>query len=121
MAIPVDAVSIAEPMDPTDLIKYEADMGGYLDEGQSIASYTLALLPDAALVGVSIVETGGRVPVLVEEDRVIQFWLEVDPADREDVAFSGSGMKIGIVVTIETSAVPSERRQRTFVVTGRQR
>mgnify|MGYP001005653503 CR=1 FL=1 len=121
MALPTDAVAIAEPMDPTDLLPWEADMSSYLEDGQEIASYTLALYPDAALLGLSILSAAPRAPVLLEDDSVIQFWLEVDPGHREDPAFSSAGLVAGILVTIETNSVPLKRRQRTFAVTVRQR
>lgn len=120
MTIPTDAVVFAEVMDPADLMEYEANMTDLLDNASAITSFTIALLPDAILAGVQIKSGAAYDPGLVLVNKAIDFWLEVQVADRENVAYT-AGIRVGVVITINTNHVPARRRQRTFVVNVRQR
>lgn len=123
MALPKEPIYLGEPMDPADLADYEAEFT--LEPGSEIASYVIATMPEAALVGLSVKQDMAYQPVLINgvtaNNNVVRFWLEVDPLDREDAAFSGEGVTLGVVITATTNSVPPRRKQRTFTVTVRQR
>ena len=116
MPLPSNPAAWAPPMDPADLLDYKAEFGDWLGEGQAIATFEVALMPEAALLGVSVKDGEGRQPMLADDDTSIVIWLEVDDARRDDAAFSGAGATIGVVFTIVTTTSPSRRRQRTFTV-----
>jgi len=118
MSIPITAAVWLQAMDPTDQIDYVADFMGatpLLDVGETIAGFTVALMPEAVLLGVMISSGSGRDPVLIA-GTAIKIWLEVQTADREDPEFTGKGVVVGVVFTITTTSSPSRRRQRTFAL-----
>ena len=69
MPIPSDAATWLDAMDPADLIDYEANMEPLLETAESINTFTVALMPEAVLLGVQIatgiVDGGNRDPVKV--------------------------------------------------------
>jgi hypothetical protein len=116
-AIPAKAVPFADSADPYDLVEWVAECAGkILEPGETIADFTLNLHSDAIALGVAIRDDGAYVPGLVDTDTSIQFWLEVDPLDRDNAAFD-SGLKVGIIVSVDTDSTPPRRRQRTWVAT----
>ena len=119
MAIPSSPIALPETMDPADLADYT--LAFQLEGDSAIASYVLAPLPEAALLGISIVEAGAYAHGLIEDNRAILVWLQVDEPDREDPAFDGGGVTIGIAATVTTTSDPSRRKQRTFTVKVAQR
>lgn len=115
MAIPVLAVPLGPPMDPSDLIEYEVDFGELvLGDDEDILDYALALGPEGAVVGLSILSDGLYAPQVVE-GTVIRLWFEVEPASRENPDFM-AGVDVPITCTITTTSVPSRRWQRTVVL-----
>jgi hypothetical protein len=117
VAIPAKAVAFDSSADPYDLVEWVAEAAGkILETGESIAAFTLNLHSDAIALGVSIKNTGAYAPGLVDANKSIQFWLEVDPSFRDDPAFD-LGLKVAIIVSIDTDSVPARRRQRTWVAT----
>lgn len=123
MALPKDPISLGEPMDPADLADYEAEFT--LETGTQIGSYTIAMMPEAALVGLAVRADMTYAPVVVNgtggSNNTVRLWLDVDPAYREDTTYSGEGTTFGVVITATTNSVPPRRKQRTFTVTVRQR
>lgn len=121
MAIPDTASAWPQWMDPTDMVDYVANFRGdtpLLEVGEEIATFTVALLPEAALLGVEIIEGvhegADRSPLLFETNSKIRLWMHVLEPSREDPVFDGEGVNVGIVFTIVTNANPTRRRQRTF-------
>jgi hypothetical protein len=105
-------------MDPTDQVDYLARFDGpapVLEADETIASYTVELMPEAAGAGLIVSQGGGRDPALVD-GKAISLWFEVDVAKRESGIFA-KGIAAGVVFTIITTAIPARRRQRTFVLT----
>ena len=122
MPIPSDAATWLDPMDTSDLIDYEANMEPLLETAETIASFTVALMPEAALLGVTVETVAPRDPQLVTPaNKRIKVWMSVLIANREDPIFDGVGVDVGVVFTITTNSVPSRRRQRTYKLTVRQR
>ena len=130
MPIPSDAATWLDAMDPADLIDYEANMEPLLETAESINTFTVALMPEAVLLGVEIatglVDGGNRDPAKVTGtggavDKRIKIWMNVLPANREDPIFDGVGVDVGVVFTITTNSAPPRRRQRTYKLTVRQR
>jgi hypothetical protein len=116
-AIPAKAVAFTASADPYDLVEWVAECADkILEPGEAISTYTLNLHSEAIALGVSIRNDGAYVPLLVDANKSIQFWIEVDPSFREDPAFQ-SGFKVAIVILVNTESVPPRRRQRTWVAT----
>lgn len=119
MPIPTTAPIFPESMDPTDVVDFyisvtEGNDGqSILMPNEGIASYTLGLSPEAALAGLQLL-TDARKPV--REGKNISLWLSVDPAKRALPVFDGTGLLLGIELTIVTDAIPSRTKQRTFGV-----
>jgi len=120
MSIPPLAAVWDQPMDPTDLIDYVAHFGGtapLLEEGETIASFIVAMMPEAVLLGVEVNDDPGRQPTIINAGKSIQLWFSVDPLEQEASDFAGAGANVGVVFTLTTSSSPFRRRQRTFRLT----
>jgi len=120
MSIPPLASVWEQPMDPKDLIDYIANFAGpipLLEANETIASFTVALMPEAVLLGILINQDPNRVPAVVQGGKGIQLWFEVNVPDREAEDFSGAGADVGVAFTIITTSNPSRRRERTFKLT----
>lgn len=120
MALNDAATPFAQAMDPTDrldftMVVYQAAAGAspppLLVLGEAIASYSLALTPEAVAVGLTILTEAPYAPALVQNK--VTFWCEVAPSLRASPAFDGSGVTVGVEFTFTTSAVPPRRFQRT--------
>lgn len=124
MALPPNASIWTQPMDPTDLVEFIADFGNaasgssgaVLAEGEAIDTYTVTMSAEGAALGVTISEEAGYETTLVESDKAIRIWIYVDEADREDPAFAGAGLQLGVTFTINTNSVPPRRKQKTYIL-----
>lgn len=120
MAVPLNAVGWVQPMDPTDLIDYEMDfLAGdepMLEVGEGVTDYTLTLSPEAVTVGLEINEGGSYDHFLIDGNTAVRLWLSVVEEMREDDAFLGEGVTVGVIATIDTNSFPPRRRQRTWAL-----
>jgi hypothetical protein len=119
MALPPNAFEWDQEMDPSDIVDYTINLSGekgLLESGETITSYTLTLRPEATALGLEIISTGPRAPALVGGATGVMLWFQVLEAFWGNAAYSGSGVKLGIELTVETSSNPSRRRQRTVVL-----
>lgn len=118
MAIPQNPVVWAQKMDPAERLDYLArfGVGSVLEPGEAIADFSVALLPEATALGISITETPGKSPRLVEGNTSIYLWFEVDPDFHSDVAFDGPGVVVGVEFTLTTTADRARVRQRTYAL-----
>lgn len=124
MAIPAKAKAFTDSADPYDRVEWIAECAGaILEDGEEISTFTCVLDSAAVALGVSIVIDGTRDPALVTgegpaipDNTAIRYWLEVDPLERENVAFD-TGVKAAVTISITTNSTPSRRRQRTWVAT----
>lgn len=118
------AIDWEAALDPSEVLDFEMDFGGgpdpVLEAGEEIASYTLAVTAEAALLGLEIKSGGGYDPALSVGNRSIILWLQVDPLKASDPAFDDEGTALGVVATVVTDATPARTRQRTFNVTVKQ-
>jgi len=125
MAIPPNALSIKQPMDPADVLDFaivltqgppDAATPPFLLDGESVASFTLALTPEAIAAGLQI-KTGDGYPAPVLAGLDVFFWLAVDPAMQGLPIFAGAGVPLAIELTATTDATPPRVKQRTLTVT----
>lgn len=120
MALPPNAVLFARVMDPEDIevfvieLSQGEDPDDFLAPGEGVSSYTLTLTPEAVAAGLEIKTGGGYATTLV--GLTIQFWLQVDPGEVDDPRFDGSGVSLGIELTVTTTSSPARRKQRTVAV-----
>lgn len=120
MPIPSEATAFKVGMDPRDQVDYQIDCAGkLLEEGETIASFTIALLSEAVAAGIQIMTGGGRDAATVNANQSVKFWLEVLTGNQLDAGFT-AGVTAGIELTVTTNSVPSRRRQRTFTVQVKQ-
>ena len=120
MPLPEAAQLIPQPLDPSDLVDFQLDLIGgdrpMLEEGEQVASYTFAVLPEGVALGLQIENQAPYVPALLEGNTALQFWLSVDEEMRSSSAFREPGVKLGLELTVMTNNVPPRRRQRTIAV-----
>jgi hypothetical protein len=123
MAIPATARAFDQALDPSDVIDFyvvisqgapEAAPPTVLLLGEAVADYALALSPEAAAVGLRIVERAGYENRL--SGNLLTLWLEVDPDLRSSPLFNGTGVIVAIEMLIETTATPPRTKQRSFLV-----
>jgi hypothetical protein len=119
MALPPNARAWSPEMDPADIVDYEVTLAGdngLLETGEQVSTYTLTMSAEGAALGVTISMVSGYEPSLINSNTGIKMWFYVDPAFLTNAAFSGTGVSVGIELTVNTSSVPSRRRQRTLVL-----
>jgi len=120
MAVPSSAKSLGDPMDPTDIVDYEADMSGLLQEGENFSSITVALLAEAVALGFNLGPaawlTGTRTTVYDEETEKVLMWASVDPTMWGNSAWNGSGSIMAMEITGVTDSTPTRRYQRTCTI-----
>lgn len=120
MPIPPNAHPFTRPMDPTDIVDYVAVLtqgvapDAFLAPGESVASYTLALTPEAVAVGLVIKSGGGYETTFA--NNCIRFWLEIDPDEQASAMFDGGGVTLGLELTVITNSAPQRKKQRTLTV-----
>lgn len=125
------AVEWQGAMDPAERVEYIASFTGgdepVLRAGETIASYSLAVSAEGAALGLTIENAGEYVSRLVDVvdgeaapgSSAILIWLSVAPEMQSNEVFVG-GAKVGVIATIETTATPPRRRERTWLVELRQ-
>lgn len=110
-------------LDPAETLDYRMNFQGeddpVLDVGEEISSFSLAVTPEAALLGLQIRADGLYAPALDETSTKIVLWLEVDEDEQDNAAFT-DGVTLGVIGTIVTSSTPARTRERTFNVTVKQ-
>lgn len=117
MPNPTNAFKFTDQMDPKDNVDFLLTLngvGGILETGETIASYTLALRPEASALGLTI-GTATYAPSNPTTAQIL-FWLTVDPTFQANAAFDGSGVILGVEVTVTTSSNPARVRQRTVAI-----
>jgi hypothetical protein len=111
--IPKTTTIFAQPMDPADKIDFIINCSDVLETDESIATFTLALRPEASALGLQLGTDVYAASVL--EGKRIRVWLSIDPQKQGDLAFE-SGAVLPFEVTINSNSVPPRRRQRTVAV-----
>lgn len=115
------AVDWTGKLDPADHQPYVANfIGGrkpVLDElaGEKIAIFDITLDAAAIEAGLIVDDTLEYEAVPINGGTAIRLWLMVDEAKRDDPRFT-RGMKLNVIVTIETDSVPARTIQRTWRV-----
>lgn len=115
--IPSTAEKWPSGMDPSDTVDYTIDLSSaesLLEGGELIASYTLTPLPDAQLLGFTIINSGEYLDSIVDGNK-ITFWCRVEEANRTDPEYV-QGYDMGIELTIVTNSTPPRIKQRTYVI-----
>lgn len=124
MALPPNAIIFTDvngvevEHDPYDRVEYtlnlEGASGGILEDGEGIASWSVALTAEAAALGLTI-GTLDWAPMQPSPLQV-RFWIEVDSGFQANAAFDGEGTRLGVEVNVTTNNVPARRRQRTAAI-----
>lgn len=116
MAIPPTAVSFSDALDPQEELDFEIPCSPILETDETIASYTLTLLPEAVALGLEIMSGSGRDQALTSGNTGIAFWLQIVDEYEDDAAFEDTGTSLPLELTIVTNSSPPRTRQRTFLV-----
>lgn len=118
MALPPTAKAFTQVIDPADIDVFETTIGQGDDQmlatGEGVAAFVFAATAEAAAAGLRIMTEDGRAPTLT--GLVLRFWLAVDPALLGAAAFSGTGIDLGLELTIKTTSTPYRTKQKTIVV-----
>lgn len=107
MAVPINIPVIARIMDPADRIPIYVQISSgdtttdTLLSNEEIVDYTVSVGADAALYGLTILNTPPY-NVQLSGNTSVQ-WLEIDELRRTDIVFSGSGIVLAVEITIITS------------------
>lgn len=121
------AVEWEGEFDPAEVLEYRMDFydeskepeDRVLEDGEEIVSFTVAVTPEAALLGLTIREDGDYAPTLDVTATKIVLWFEVDADEQDNAAFT-AGAQLGVEGTVVTSSTPARTRQRTFLLTVKQ-
>lgn len=120
--LPVGAAEAARPRDPSDRAPLALDFSALLGDGveiDEIVSLTMSAAGNAA--GITIDEATPRLPIIEEDGgQRIQIWLGVAEGSRNDTAFLGAGLKVGVAALIRTNEDAYREYERTGVATFRQ-
>jgi hypothetical protein len=120
MPLPVAATKALQPMDPSDIVDFsftlsQGDVGTeMLASTESVASYTLALRPEAVAAGLQLQTSAPYGTTLIAN--VLRFWVSIASAHVADAGWD-AGVDLGIEFTITTTNVPPRVRQKTLVIT----
>lgn len=121
MAIPLNAVVWDQPMDPADIIDYQADFrdGQFpvLEATEVITAFVPTLPADAVALGVEIMSGGGYDPTSEEGDTSVKVWFKVDSGYQLNPAYDGEGQNFGVMFHITTDNAPAREREKTYVLT----
>ncbi len=126
MPLPSDPIRWEYQMDPSDRVDFDMQFGEGADAlldvggGEAIASYTLTVEAEGVALGLTI-GSGAFAPSLVDSNRTVKLWLEVDSGFQGDAAFSGAGTELGIRIRITTNSTPARVYERTYAVTVKQK
>jgi hypothetical protein len=113
MAVPADAQVFEEPLDPTDIVDFEIDLGPLLETGEAIASQTVTVPTESSVLGLEIKTTGGYSTILT--GNILRIWLGVLVGEQQNAAFA-TGVTLPIEITVTTDSTPPRRKQRTVAV-----
>lgn len=113
MAVPSDAKIFAESIDPYDIVDYEIDLAPLLEVGEDVASHTLTIPTESALLGLEIKTTGGYTTNL--NANILRFWLGINAIEQGNAAFV-NGVILPIEVSITTNSTPLRRKKRTVAL-----
>jgi hypothetical protein len=116
MSVPALAKHFDAFMDPGERLEYQADLAGnILEAGETITGTpTITMGAEGTALGMSIL-TVAPYQAAVVNGTSIKMWVEVDVANRNNPAWF-SGVDVPVQITIDTSNVPSRRRERTVVI-----
>jgi len=122
--IPLPAIVITQPIDPSDETQISFDYTQWLAEDEKITDIDLlTVLPGGVALGLEIdVRTSpeDRRPIIDPSGKKIGVHLLINDAFRANAAFSGIGTKMGVAAKIRTNATPANVFERTAVITGQQ-
>lgn len=114
-----------QELDPAEELDFVMDFASsppigspVLGVGEGIASFALAVTPEAAALGLEIMTGLGR--DATEAGGQITLWLTVNVGFQANAAYDGAGTKLGIVCTIMTDSIPARKRERTYSVRVKQ-
>lgn len=98
-----DSRANAFGMDPASVVDFWFDFSQQLQPGEGLVTpFIVAPLPDAAALGLTIVEAPNP-PRLVKNGTGVAFWAAIAAAQQGNAAFSGSGTRLGVRATCTTS------------------
>lgn len=115
--VPPTAYIWSQPLDPADRTFFVMDWSAWLSTAKIDSIQRLTMTALGAALGVEIDTDADRIPVLDTGGQKIGLWFKVDPAFQDDLAFSGSGTKVGISALIRTNEVPYQEFERTWELT----
>ena len=118
MPLPSEVKTWDDSIDPYDLRPFAIDLTGFLNVGESVASYTLTLLAESVLAGL---EFGVGDYATEINAGIITFWPTINVSMQEDIQFYGSGVKLPMVLNFSTDSSPPRRLQRTYAIQVKQR
>lgn len=121
MPLPIDPTVLPEPMDPSELIDYVCEMGDLLTGAEVIDQFTITMSAEGTALGVSILEASPRAPSLTDSDKSVRVWPSVSSGDRTRVNWDSEGTGVAFNVHVRTNSSPYRERERTFLLTIRQR
>lgn len=116
MAIPPTATKMGRILDPSDKKEEVLNCALILEPGERIASYTITLSAASLAAGMTIANSGGRQPALINEDTAIRIWALMDPSQAENVVFDGVGITLDGKLHIVTDSSPSREDEQTFLI-----
>lgn len=108
-------VTAAFSIDPTDVLNFELNLTGLLEQGEAFASITIALLPASVVQGFDVPGSGPFGVAEIAPGR-LQFWPIIDLAEQARAAWAGQGTSCGFEVLGETDTTPPRRWQRTVQI-----
>lgn len=120
MANPPNAFIFSRPIDPADTefftIELTQGLTGteLLVPGENVASFSLSVTAEAVAAGLQIKTGSGYATTL--NALQITFWACVGVSHQADAGFSGTGLALGIELTITTDATPPRVKQKTVVI-----
>lgn len=123
MPVPVTAKAFEQALDPSDIVDFyvfisqgspDASPPTVLLKGEAVAAYSLALSPEAAAVGLRIVERGSYKNSF--SGNLLTVYFEVDDDLKGSPLFSGIGITVAVEMTIVTTSIPPRTKQRSFLV-----
>lgn len=122
MATSTSPTVCLEALDPQEELDFAISLTPLLEVGEAAQTgFTLALTPEAVLLGLKImgVADSRPAPVLDPVSNDIQLWLTIEAAKKNDPAFDGPGALLPFEILFNTDF--NRKRNRTFAVLVRQR
>lgn len=118
MSTPPTAMVFADKLDPHEKLDWKLGCANMLEDGEMVATgaWTLEILPEGTALGLEIMTGSGRDPILMTGGQAIVFWLTINALFQDNAAFDGGGISLPMRLTFDSDALPSRKRQRTFLV-----